>query len=132
MFNNSKIRFRQKGFNRQLKTASGYKRNLPKKKSSIKLKGAIISLMATSALVYIFFIPNFLSIKHIEVKGAPEDIQNLALGRIKEYQKKNFINGQGNILLFSKAQFSKYLIRSEAQISSLKITKKLKVKTGKR
>lgn len=121
----SKVRFQQSGFRKQLSDARQYKRNIKHKPehsfgiflARIGLNSwlARIAVMALAAVaIYLFLIPNFLTVKHVEFQGLSDPQQSEAHHIFSAYLSSHPF--RKNILWFSKSHVSEALTAQDSAI----------------
>jgi len=133
----SKIRFQNPRFRKQLQSAREYKRSprqLPKTPSGVFLAkiglGSWISRSITGLVfllvIYVVFIPNFFFVKQTTVNDSDASgkpgVQNL----VQSFINKDIPWPQKNLLLTSKSKLKNFLLQNDKQVLSVdSITKKL-------
>ena len=132
----SKIRFQNPRFRKQLQSARGYKRaqrKLPETDWEVFLAkiglGSWLSRFVTGIIflliIYLVFIPNFLFIKHITISDSDASGIPAAQNLVTSFLNKYTPLPQKNIVLLSKDQLKNFLLKNDQQILSVdKITKK--------
>lgn len=132
----SKIRFQNPKFQRDLRAARGYKRPariLPQTQGEILLSklglgswsARFTTLLVFLGLVYLVFIPNVFFVKHIAITGATQD--NLAgiQASVNSFLNKNTPWPQKNLLLLSKTGLKNFLLGNQKILAVNGINKKL-------
>ena len=121
---NSKIRFQQTGFRRQLQSARGYKRQGIQKVGPSYFWPKLIIGATIILVLYLIYIPNFLFVKHIQVNGASGDDQNQVTNLAQNYLKLKPLTAQGNWWFLSTSKLSDYILQHDAQITRISSIKK--------
>jgi cell division septal protein FtsQ len=125
----SKIRFQHQSFQNRLESARNYKRQakkIPQNSWEIFLARAglrsfwakAVLLVLLLSLIYIVYIPNFLTVKHIEIVGLKQEDSEVVKDKVKDFLNKNVFLPQKNFLLLSKGKLSNFV-----QVSSDKVLK---------
>ncbi len=131
----SRVRFQNQGFQKQLDRQRNYKREkktFPRSNWRVFLSkiglGSIISrisiLLTLFLLIYIVYIPNFLFIKSVQINGISQpkrtEIQNIA----ESFLNKKLPWPQKNLILLSQDNLKEYLLKNNQGILKVdKITK---------
>ncbi len=132
----SKVRFQNRGFRRQLRKARNYKRplrKLPETRWQLFLSkiglGSWLSRILTSAvffaLVYVVFIPNVFFVKQISINGASQDVYGDIYNITNSYLSRETPWPQRNLLLLSESGLKSYLLGNDQKILNVtRISKK--------
>ncbi len=130
----SKIRFQNTSFRKELQKAREYKREFkkpPEKPGEIFFSKIgldswwkkISAFLVLAAAVYIIFIPNFLYIKNIQVNGLKaEDAEEIKIEIQKSLDKFSFFSHK-NLLLTSKSYLSAVILKDMRVLEVTKIGK---------
>lgn len=124
----SRVRFQHRQFKRQLQDARDYKRPVYQTRqtawqifsSKIGLgttRTKIFLIIIIALAIYLAYIPNFLTIKNIQISGATANLQAETTDNVKAFFKKNALSGQHNLLLLSKNRLADYLLQNNKNIS---------------
>jgi hypothetical protein len=129
------VRFQSAQFNRKLGEARNYRRTakpLPEGGFQLFLTkigmgsrwsqaGAVILLLA---ILYLVYVPNFLSVNKIEIHGLGESDRVVAEGTVREaISTAPFYNPQRNLLFLSKERITKALVEQGSVFGINKIEK---------
>jgi cell division septal protein FtsQ len=131
-----KVRFHLTGFRKQLQNAREYKRSSPKTSESkfssvLKKIGPktilipIAVVLGVLGLLYIIYIPNFLTVTSITINGLPPAQRTYAEEMVKNYLTAQPIKAQKNIFFLSKADLQAYLVSKDANILNIRQIKKV-------
>ncbi len=132
---NSRLRFQQTGFKRQLENARHYRRQpyvVPESRMERfmatlgpgpwYIKAAI--LVVVFGLAYAVYIPNFLFIKQVTVTGFKIQEQKDVQALVQTYFSENRIKAQQNILFLSKHHLSVFLKENDNGILAVNSIRK--------
>ncbi len=139
MKNGSKIRFKQNNFKDRLKYASKYKRPVKKPASGFfadilkllqisKVTGFFI-LLVIIGLFYLIYLPNFLTVKEVQIFGVKEQNTSQIKAYVNKYFSSHRIFAQKNLVFLRKNKLQTYLEKNSEVV--LKITNIKKVWFGK-
>ncbi len=120
----SKIRFQQTGFRKQLQSARGYKRPGMKNPVLVNIWPKVIAMVAILGLIYLIYIPNFLFIKHINVNGVGDQDKQQIIDLSNEYLKQQPFKAQGNWIFLDQDSLAKYIEEKSSQITKIESIKK--------
>jgi|GEM_PF-936107 len=134
----SRIRYQHSEFTRKLDRARHYKRTpAPRsadeggwdflQKLGLKTRfSRVAALVVAAALVYLVFVPNFLSAKTIAVQGAGGDQAAAIRADVQSYiNRAPFYNPQHNLVFLSPAALSRALLADPAVYKILSIKRNL-------
>lgn len=139
----SKVRFQHKGFNQKLQQARQFKRaakpisenKVQKFFESIGLGShwlQALVLLVIFAIIYVVYIPNFLTLQGVEIEGLPVSDKEQAINEVNSALKQaKFYNPQHNILFTSEARIREALEKISRIDSIQKIKKDFGSKTIK-
>lgn len=122
----SRIRFQHQAFTRKLDQARGYKRQPQGPPSEPVLqsrRSQIIAAVAGAILVYLVFIPNFLSPKTVNIEGAGGDDANHVRSSVEGYFKNSpFYLAQNNLVFLNKSRLQAEMLEDSKvyKVSSIK------------
>jgi cell division septal protein FtsQ len=122
-----KIRFQQSRFQRELQKARGYKRipgKIPEKPwekffaklGILSLKTRLITAATILVVAYLLFVPNFLTIRHIQITGVSGNEQSNIENLTKNYLTAHPLLIQKNLLFTSKNSLADYLQKNDNSI----------------
>jgi hypothetical protein len=118
----SKIRFQHTTFTKRLDEARNYKRKVtPKAEGQADsilarlglrtIYSQIAALLIVVGIGYLIYIPNFLSIKGVEVKGVSDEDRGRLQTRVFDYFNHTpFYNPQRNIFFLGKGRLENFLL----------------------
>jgi hypothetical protein len=120
----SKIRFQQTGFRRQLQSARSYKREGGKNAGLGRLLVKISAGLIAAGLLYLVYAPTFLSLKNITVTGIGQSGQQQITELISNYIKSSPLKAQSNWLFLSDANLAQYIFQRDNDITAVNSVKK--------
>lgn len=132
----SKVRFQQVSFRRQLQDARDYKRTsrkIPESKTAIfferiwlgNTQRKIIAGIAIAFVFYLIYFPTFIFVKTISVEGADAETSYQVTESAWSYIKKNPLLPRRNLLLLSKTNLKKYIESTNGGVAVItQITKR--------
>ena len=132
----SKVRFQQNSFKKQLQNAREYKRTmrqLPESNTEIffakiGLNGWLKKLVTAAVILIIFyllFIPNFLFITTLTVNGLDDNDTAAAQGLVHDYLEQKPLTLQKNIIFLSPYKLTQYLLSHSQKIQSVEFVHKV-------
>lgn len=129
-------RFNTPEYKRQIKAVRNYHRQVPQKPETPAGKffylfglqsnfSKVIVMIVLLLLVYLVYFAKFLKISEYEITGVDAPAQQLVLKHLNAYEGgSRFFMPQRNILFFSTAGFSQYLLTKDPQIAKVNSIKK--------
>lgn len=126
----SKIRFQNRSFRRQLDQARSYRRSpvtdTSREPSMLSLlglgtiKARLIFFALVSLVIYLAWVPNFLSVKNITITGLDDSKTLNARSVLAQYFTKEQLWPQNNLLMLSTKQLSAFLLKNDSDILNIK------------
>ncbi len=120
----SKIRFQQTGFRQRLQSARAYKRQGLKNPGTAKLWLKLLAAVLAIGLLYLVYVPNFLTIKNIRVSGIGTDGQTQISELVNNYFKAKPLAAQSNWLFLSTKGLTQYISQRDNDITAVGTVKK--------
>ncbi len=122
----SKIRFQNRTFKRQLRLAREHKRqpvnrqpNGQRKFSATAIKIGLLAGLVFLLFIYFVYLPNPLDIKNINVSGLSQQQNRQLETLVKQYLSQNKFWPQKNITLLNKKSLVAFLLAKDPQITSI-------------